>query len=833
MEEKEEVNLVPNKSKEDLKKVNERPNSYLDNSQSNALKDRNHEANEEDEEVSIIDKEDEVSKPVQKLRAPDMPTLSEDVPDEDNQRRHDGKTDSNSKYSRDEDTKTKPKESDVKRKEDTKTAQSEPMVDLTQGDDSTQESKQTVVDPHVDSTANCIKQHETRPQASNCQDIKQEKHEKKRNNEPDNQKRSGDSDTHKKHFDTDHQRRSYEDYQKRMADFDYQKKSYEDYQKRLADSDYQKRSYDEYKKRLSDIEPQKRSLDSDNLKKSYDFEYQKKCYESDYHRRYDHHIPMEVDNVKTVSIPRENSNSNKHSQKIDEREHKRSKSDKVYPNFETSPAPLTKIPDKSPPTVVVIDDSERNSNSEDKKIDVDNVSGNTTPRLDNSVEAQQPATPVNPGSVKQTPPQPEIPSMGVYTPDSTTNSVHSLHGYGQCDIDVSQLGLESPTSISSNDMPPSVGAPEPPRPPSSQAYTDCVQQNAIFHHHHVSSSPQHCPPSLPQYQTAPTKQTSSRSKSSQSVGQHHSRNRSTPPAPSPAIHRSTPPQQSTRHHQQSYPHHHAHTVVSQSNYSLVPQMQSGTYVGVPMTTVIQHRMTPGSQPSPNQRVGSSPSCSVPASTNFYIQNIQPPMHPHAHTTTPSPTTCAGMPQTTQSGTPSCSLAKLQQLTNGLDMIPPGHCANMTPPPPMNLTPPPSSHPAMTPPPSAHQMLQQPNLASYHAKFYPSNMTPTPSGRSSSRSASVQMPPTTSSRAGVTPNVTLNPNLMASYQFNGYRMPGQQSPATVTGYITNTGFINQGQIPVQMGVMNQYTQDPAAIQQNTMYTTYGYINSNLINGTLRR
>lgn len=35
-------------------------------------------------------------------------------------------------------------------------------------------------------------------------------------------------------------------------------------------------------------------------------------------------------------------------------------------------------------------------------------------------------------SMKHTPPTPsapDIPSMGVYTPDSTTNSVHSLH-YG-------------------------------------------------------------------------------------------------------------------------------------------------------------------------------------------------------------------------------------------------------------------------------------------------------------------------------------------------------------------------------------------------------------------
>lgn len=56
-------------------------------------------------------------------------------------------------------------------------------------------------------------------------------------------------------------------------------------------------------------------------------------------------------------------------------------------------------------------------------------------------------------SMKSAPTAPQtaenIPTMGVYTPDSTTNSVHSLH-YGQCDIDVAQLGIESPASISSD-----------------------------------------------------------------------------------------------------------------------------------------------------------------------------------------------------------------------------------------------------------------------------------------------------------------------------------------------------------------------------------------------
>lgn len=44
---------------------------------------------------------------------------------------------------------------------------------------------------------------------------------------------------------------------------------------------------------------------------------------------------------------------------------------------------------------------------------------------------------------------PALQSMGVYTPDSTSNSVHSVQ-YPACELDVSQLGLESPSSIGSD-----------------------------------------------------------------------------------------------------------------------------------------------------------------------------------------------------------------------------------------------------------------------------------------------------------------------------------------------------------------------------------------------
>lgn len=102
-------------------------------------------------------------------------------------------------------------------------------------------------------------------------------------------------------------------------------------------------------------------------------------------------------------------------------------------------------------------------------------------------QQHQQQQPMTTPSIKHTPPTPssDIPSMGVYTPDSTTNSVHSLH-YGQCDLDVAQLGLESPASISS-DMA-SQNSVEPVRPPSvlpvstaqqPQTNYDCTVQHNL------------------------------------------------------------------------------------------------------------------------------------------------------------------------------------------------------------------------------------------------------------------------------------------------------------------------------------------------------------------
>lgn len=109
-------------------------------------------------------------------------------------------------------------------------------------------------------------------------------------------------------------------------------------------------------------------------------------------------------------------------------------------------------------------------------------------------------------SHQQTPPSSagDIQSMGVYTPDSTSNSVHSLHHYGQCDLDPNQLELESPASIAS-DMA-SQNSVESIRSPSvlpqqMNQYSDCsMQQQPQGMPTHMNITSPHVPPSSPQHQ---------------------------------------------------------------------------------------------------------------------------------------------------------------------------------------------------------------------------------------------------------------------------------------------------------------------------------------------
>ncbi|KAG6438988.1 hypothetical protein O3G_MSEX000386 [Manduca sexta] len=132
---------------------------------------------------------------------------------------------------------------------------------------------------------------------------------------------------------------------------------------------------------------------------------------------------------------------------------------------------------------------------------------------------------------------PALQSMGVYTPDSTSNSVHSVQ-YPACELDVSQLGLESPTSIGSD-----------------------LASPCSMMHMHPAPSPQYPHssihiPSIMSQPNQPTKQQKiNRNRNSSGAGsgagsasggggadskQAALRGAATPPAP-PARHRATPP----------------------------------------------------------------------------------------------------------------------------------------------------------------------------------------------------------------------------------------------------------------------------------------------------
>lgn len=156
------------------------------------------------------------------------------------------------------------------------------------------------------------------------------------------------------------------------------------------------------------------------------------------------------------------------------------------------------------------------------------------------------------------------------------------------------------------------------------------------------------------------------------------------------------------------PHHHTHGQSYPANY----MSGSSPYMGV-------------IQPRPNQRLSNV----NPPATNF---NIQTALHMYTRATPPSHV------QTNQNqpGAPGCSISKLQQLTNGLDM---------TPPPPMNLTPSPQPH-NDTPPP-------------HHYKLYPP------------RSSQQVSPPAPA------------PSPYTQFNMNGYRQQGG-------GYLPNASFMNQ-------------------------------------------
>lgn len=272
----------------------------------------------------------------------------------------------------------------------------------------------------------------------------------------------------------------------------------------------------------------------------------------------------------------------------------------------------------------------------------------------------------------------------------------------------------------------------------------------------------------------------------------------------------------------------------------------------------------------------------------YLPPVPSPSHPVPSSSTSSTTATA----------PSCSLAKLQQLTNGLaESASPHH--TMTPPP--NQTPPPLppshlhglSHShyghgvVPTPPPSAissqqsyakyyqgsvpspipvspspvaglnttSNVLHSSNneLSSSHSGGHNPSLAPSQPGRPPSSTTAASSPSSSTGRNSNSNNnsssssnssssnsqqrapVSINSQQLMQYQLNGYRMsmagmagmpgmpgmPGMGMPSmsmmaaqhqalNSASYIAaNPGFMNQSQLPMQMGVMNMHAHAAAA------------------------
>ncbi|XP_045523272.1 histone acetyltransferase KAT6B isoform X2 [Pieris brassicae] len=189
---------------------------------------------------------------------------------------------------------------------------------------------------------------------------------------------------------------------------------------------------------------------------------------------------------------------------------------------------------------------------------------------------------------------PALQSMGVYTPDSTSNSVHSVQ-YPTCELDVSQLGLESPTSIGSD-----------------------LASPCSMMHMHPAPSPQyphsiHIPsimsqPNQPAKQQKINNRNRNSTASSSSGGSTESKSAMRSAATPPARHRATPPA------------HQPHGVMSGGGSGGAGYQ--GGYISF-------------QQQQQQYHAGWAPSCSL-AKLQQMADAPQHPPHTHTHTHTHTP-----------------------------------------------------------------------------------------------------------------------------------------------------------------------------------------------------
>lgn len=433
-----------------------------------------------------------------------------------------------------------------------------------------------------------------------------------------------------------------------------------------------------------------------------------------------------------------------------------------------------------------------------------------SPLNDRCSESNQCYTrPPTPVLLRKNTPTPDMSHLGVYTPDSSTNS-----GFNSTDADVNHLNLESPSSLNSNEMPRSV-EPSPPTSTPPQSYIEPMHMN-------YCSSDRSPPLNVPITTGINTHNSMS-----------HKTTKCTPPPP---VTLNSPQSQMHHqmHHQNSHMHHQDNNTYNQqhpasaalssmvsNNNPVGPSLLLSQPTGQPTHNYLNAVNIGMSSPAPNA-VGNSYMVGVIQSHHHHQQQQQqqPPPNQASHGGSMQRLSHISMPITTsscavtsfqiqspqysytnattaQGQNTSCSLAKLQQLTNGIVEITPNQYSSMTPPPSYNspthqsnLTPPPTSQRSIAP------MIQpQPPISSnqVHAAYTNYNRY---------HPRAVQR----------TSNIAISPNIIGYQTVNGVSYSMQQAPlragATLlntTPYMTNTGFMNQASPSMPMGVVNIHSQ----------------------------
>ncbi|GIY67063.1 histone acetyltransferase [Caerostris darwini] len=485
-----------------------------------------------------------------------------------------------------------------------------------------------------------------------------------------------------------------------------------------------------------------------------------------------------------------------------------------------------------------------------------------SPRDDHRTESNQcytrPPSVPTPILLRKNSSTPDMSHLGVYTPDSSTNS-----GFNSADMDVNHLNLESPSSLNSNEMPqPNSVEPSPQTSTPPQSYVEQMHVSRNY----CSSEREMVQHNVPITTGINSLHTGKTTNCTPPVTMHSNS--------SSQLHHSLHPQVNHMHH-----HHHQQQQQSDKSFNQLPASAAlssmvnnnsvgtlllgqgsnaastnnylntvnigmsstapgsnsvgGSYmVGVPITSVIQPQSSSVSHQQPANQAShgsmqrlshiSMPITTSTSAASSHAFHLQSPSYSYSNAT-PNQST-------------SCSLAKLQQLTNGIVEITPN---------PM------TGYPAMTPSPSYNSPTHQSNLtpppATVQRPIAPAlpNIQPQPSLPSNQVHNYANY---NRYHPRVPINIATSPNIVGYQALSnvGYRMQQGASPlggsATLlnTGYaIANAGFINSPSPAMPMGVVNMHPQGQYqdAIQQvrpqNTMYAYSYHINGGLPHQALMR